>query len=127
MHSPPKCQVTLTKLSATKDTVLPLSTSIVGADGTVMDEIPIPKGCEVIIGILGANTSKDIWGEDSLEWRPERWLDPLPSSVAQNTLSGVSPNLCVSLVLRSYVVWADTISSLVACHSVEESGPACMP
>ena len=78
--------------------MLPLSAPIVGTDGTVMDELLVPQGCEVIIGILGANTSKHIWGEDALGWRPERWLDPLPSTVARNTLPGVSPNLRVLLV-----------------------------
>ncbi|KAH9923622.1 cytochrome P450 [Fomitopsis serialis] len=76
-----------------RDTVLPLSTPIVGIDGTVMDEIPVPKGCEVIIGLLGANTNKAIWGEDALQWKPERWLNPLPPTVARNTFPGVSPNL----------------------------------
>lgn len=85
--------IILTRLSAKNDTVLSLSTPIVGLDGTVMDEIPVPKGCEVIIGILGANTSTHIWGEDALQWKPERWFDPLPSAVARNTLPGVSPNL----------------------------------
>lgn len=73
--------------------MLPLSAPIIGTDGTVMDDLVVPQGCEVIIGILGANTSKLVWGEDALEWRPERWLDPLPSTVAQHTLPGVSPNL----------------------------------
>ncbi|KZT73293.1 cytochrome P450 [Daedalea quercina L-15889] len=78
---------------ARKATILPLATPIVGNDGTVMNEIPVPKGCEVVIGVVGANTSKSIWGEDALEWKPERWLNPLPPTVARNTLPGVSPNL----------------------------------
>lgn len=86
--------------SAKKDTVLRLSTPIVSQDGTLIHEIPVPKGCEVIIGVLGANTSKHVWGEDALEWKPERWLDPLPSAVPRKTLPGVSPNLWVLLMLR---------------------------
>ena len=85
--------LTSTRLSAKRDTVLPLSTPIVGRDGTVINEITVPKGCEVIIGVLGANTSKYIWGEDALEWKPERWLEPLPTPVARSTFPGVSPSL----------------------------------
>ncbi|CCL99520.1 uncharacterized protein FIBRA_01538 [Fibroporia radiculosa] len=78
---------------ATKDTVLPLSEPIVGTDGTMISEIPISKGMEVIVGILGCNSSKALWGEDALEWKPERWLSPLPATVTKNTIPGVYSNL----------------------------------
>ncbi|KAJ7915789.1 cytochrome P450 [Mycena leptocephala] len=39
-----------------EDTVLPLSTPVTGLDGTIMDSI-------------------NVWGEDALEFRPERWVN----------------------------------------------------
>ena len=73
--------------------MLPLSTPIVGRDGTVINEITVPKGCEVIIGVLGANTSKHIWGEDALEWKPERWMNPLPETLKEAHVPGVYSHL----------------------------------
>ncbi|CCM02691.1 uncharacterized protein FIBRA_04797 [Fibroporia radiculosa] len=78
---------------AMQDTVVPLSEPIVGTDGSMISELPIPKGTEVIAGILGCNASKALWGEDALEWKPERWLSPLPSAVTKNTIPGVYSNL----------------------------------
>ena len=37
-----------------------------------------------------------MWGEDALEWKPERWLAPLPSTVADAKIPGVYSNLYVS-------------------------------
>jgi len=78
---------------ANKDTVLPLAEPITGVDGSLITEIPIPKGMEVHIGTLGANASKSRWGEDAWEWKPERWLAPLPKSVTENSNPGVYSNL----------------------------------
>ena len=69
--------------SAQKDTVLPLSKPIIGNDGTEVSEIVVPKSTNVLIAIRGANRSADIWGPDAEEWKPERWLSPLPDSVAK--------------------------------------------
>ncbi|KAJ7913404.1 cytochrome P450 [Mycena leptocephala] len=57
---------------AMTDGVLPLSTPITGVDGKVMNSIPVPKGTQIYIAISAANHNKDIWGEDVLEFRPER-------------------------------------------------------
>ncbi|PCH33099.1 hypothetical protein WOLCODRAFT_147203 [Wolfiporia cocos MD-104 SS10] len=76
-----------------KDTVLPLYQPVYCPDGTVLSEIPLPAGTEVMVGILGCNTSKAIWGEDALEWKPERWLSPLPSSITDASIPGVYSNI----------------------------------
>ncbi|CCM06150.1 uncharacterized protein FIBRA_09623 [Fibroporia radiculosa] len=78
---------------AISDTVLQLSEPIVGTDGKLIHEIPITKGMKVVVGILGCNLSKSLWGEDAREWKPERWLSPLPSAVTKNTIPGVYANL----------------------------------
>ena len=52
--------------------VLPLSEPIRGLDGTLMSEIPVPKGTVIHVGVLGSNMNRRTWGEDACEWKPER-------------------------------------------------------
>ncbi|KAH9936146.1 cytochrome P450 [Fomitopsis serialis] len=89
--------VTTLYRAATQDTVLPLSEPIFATDGTRMDEIPLVKGSQVILGFLGCNTSKALWGEDAYEWKPERWLSSLPSNVTDARIPGVYSNLMTFL------------------------------
>lgn len=72
---------------------MPLSQPIRGNDGTMMDEILVPKGTGIIIGILACNRSRAIWGSDADEWKPERWLGPLPDSVVDARVPGIYSNL----------------------------------
>ncbi|KAL5498617.1 hypothetical protein ACEPAH_1972 [Sanghuangporus vaninii] len=73
-----------------KDAILPLAWPILSADGkTEINEIPIKKNTNVIVSIIGSNRSKRIWGEDAEEWKPDRWLNPLPESVAKAHMPGV--------------------------------------
>ncbi|PAV15343.1 cytochrome P450 [Pyrrhoderma noxium] len=75
---------------ALKDAVLPLLWPIKSADGgSEIKEIFVPKGTDVVIAIMGANKSKKIWGEDAEEWKPSRWLNPLPESIQKAHLPGV--------------------------------------
>ncbi|PCH40536.1 cytochrome P450 [Wolfiporia cocos MD-104 SS10] len=76
-----------------RDSVLPLLEPIRGIDGKIMTEVHVPKGTEVIIGVLGSNANKARWGEDALEWKPERWLSPLPKAVTDAPIPGVYSNL----------------------------------
>ncbi|KAL5525734.1 hypothetical protein ACEPAG_7071 [Sanghuangporus baumii] len=84
---PPVVMVTRT---ARKDIVLPLAWPILGVDRkTEISEIPIKANTNVVVSIIGANRSKKIWGDDAEEWKPERWLEPLPESVAKAHMPGV--------------------------------------
>ena len=83
-----------------KDVVLPLSSPIRGRDGTLMSEIPIPKGTEIIMGVLGHNTNTALWGADANEWKPERWLAPLPDALTEAPAPGVYANLWVHHTVR---------------------------
>ena len=74
---------------------MPLSNPIRGVDGTMIHEIFVPKDTAVVIGILSSNRSKAIWGEDAEEWKPERWLAPLPETVGDAKIPGVYSNLYV--------------------------------
>ena len=72
---------------------MPLSKPITGRDGSPIDRVAISRGSTVIIGIRCSNTSKEIWGEDAEEWKPERWLSPLPQSVKDARIPGVYSNM----------------------------------
>ncbi|OSD05177.1 cytochrome P450 [Trametes coccinea BRFM310] len=76
-----------------EDVVLPLSEPVRGLDGSLISEIPLPKGTMVFVGIMSANTSKKLWGPDAHEWKPERWLAPLPEAVLEAKIPGVYANL----------------------------------
>jgi cytochrome P450 len=62
-------------------------------DGRELTEIYVPKDTAIIIGIQACNRNKSIWGEDALEWKPERWLNKLPDSVAAARVPGVYSHL----------------------------------
>jgi len=62
-------------------------------DGNELSEILVPSDTSVIVSILGINRDRDIWGEDAAEWKPERWLSPLPSSVTDAHVPGVYANM----------------------------------
>lgn len=73
--------------------ILPLSIPVRGVDGTLMHEIAVPKGTDITIGILAANRSTALWGPDAHEWKPERWLSPLPDTVTNAHIPGVYSHL----------------------------------
>ena len=75
--------------------IMPISEPIIGNDGNLMKEILVPAGTEIVIGIRPINKDKAIWGEDAEEFKPERWLSPLPSSVTDARIPGVYANLWV--------------------------------
>ncbi|KAL0563067.1 hypothetical protein V5O48_019012 [Marasmius crinis-equi] len=76
-----------------KDTVLPLSTPVRCEDGSVLSEIPLPANTSIYVSILNSNRNVDLWGPDALEWKPERWLSPLPPAVAEAKIPGVYSHL----------------------------------
>ncbi|KAI0718740.1 cytochrome P450 [Cerioporus squamosus] len=76
-----------------EDVVLPLSEPTRGLDGSLISEVPLPKDTMVFVGIMSCNTNKTVWGEDAYEWKPERWLSPLPETVTKAKIPGVYSNL----------------------------------
>ncbi|KAL7282889.1 hypothetical protein ACG7TL_002304 [Trametes sanguinea] len=73
----------------TKDAVLPLSAPICGIDGSSIHSVPVKRGTCILINISGSNCNKELWGEDAYEWRPERWLEPLPRALEEARVPGV--------------------------------------
>ncbi|KDR80817.1 hypothetical protein GALMADRAFT_241271 [Galerina marginata CBS 339.88] len=83
-----------TMRAAVKDDVIPLSEPIRDRYGNMLDGIRIRKGEDLLIPILPLNRAKSIWGEDALEFRPERWQE-IPE--AASTIPGVWGNLMTFL------------------------------
>ena len=77
---------------------MPLSEPIRLKDGTLTDAIPIPKGTRVLPNVGASNVDPALWGPDAHEWRPERWLEPLPRAVEEAHVPGVYSHLCVDPV-----------------------------
>lgn len=72
---------------------MPLSAPIRGVDGTLIEAIPVKKGMRIVTDIRGSNTNKEIWGPDAYEWKPERWMNPLPRAVEEAHIPGVYSHL----------------------------------
>ncbi|KZO93779.1 cytochrome P450 [Calocera viscosa TUFC12733] len=67
---------------AIKDDSVPLQNPITTASGQVVDHIEVRAGQSVLIPIEAMNRSSLIWGPDSHEFKPERWIDGnLPKKV----------------------------------------------
>nr|BED42987.1 cytochrome P450 monooxygenase [Trametes versicolor] len=75
------------------DTILPLSHPIRATDGTLLHELSLPRGANLLVSILACNRNEALWGADAHEWKPERWLAPLPAAVENAAIPGVYSNL----------------------------------
>ncbi|KAJ3516546.1 hypothetical protein NLJ89_g1046 [Agrocybe chaxingu] len=80
-----------------QDSLLPLHNPIKGLDGKEMREIFVPKDTDVFVSILASNTNPDIWGPDSYEWKPDRWLTSMPDAVIETHVPGVYSHLMTFL------------------------------
>ncbi|KAG8774413.1 hypothetical protein FRC12_001982 [Ceratobasidium sp. 428] len=74
--------VPMVSRQAAQDSVIPVAEPYKDRYGVVRTEIPIQKWDTVMIPILAMNRAKDVWGEDAMEFRPERW-DNLPPMVKE--------------------------------------------
>ncbi|OJT11871.1 Cytochrome P450 72A14 [Trametes pubescens] len=72
IHAP----VPTTMRVAQKDDVIPVGEPFVDRHGNVQDSIRISKGSPILIPMLALNRSTKLWGEDALEFKPERWINP---------------------------------------------------
>ncbi|KAG6873943.1 hypothetical protein C0995_008982 [Termitomyces sp. Mi166 len=88
---------------ATKDCILPLSTPIRGRDGWSMNSIFVPAGTRLFVSIRDINRDPMLWGPDSYEWKPERWLSRLPQAVYDARVPGVYSHMLVRRVLEEKV------------------------
>ncbi|KAH9034869.1 cytochrome P450 [Lactarius pseudohatsudake] len=78
--------------TARSDAILPLSAPIHDVDGRKIHEVFVPANTDVFVQIHHLNRDPSIWGPDGAEWKPERWLAPLPESVTNANIQGVYAN-----------------------------------
>ncbi|KAI0056915.1 cytochrome P450 [Artomyces pyxidatus] len=88
--------VTFVSRTCRADTTVPLSHPILGVTPP-QSSLVVPRGTIVLIDILGVNCDQNIWGSDANVWKPERWLAPLPDSVADAQIPGVYSNMMTFL------------------------------
>ncbi|RDB17352.1 hypothetical protein Hypma_001991 [Hypsizygus marmoreus] len=81
----------------TTNMILPLSRPIIGMDGTQLNEVLIPANTSLYTSVLSSNRNPVIWGPDSYEWKPERWLNPLPQTLVDAPIPGIYPHLMTFL------------------------------
>ncbi|KAF6751752.1 cytochrome P450 [Ephemerocybe angulata] len=74
---------------AAEDTMLSLSEPVKCFKGEKKQEIMVPKGTRIFISILNSNRDPNVWGPDAAEWKPERWMNPLPDTVLNAKVPGV--------------------------------------
>lgn len=93
--------VPLTAREADCDIVVPVGESYTDIHGVVQHGIQLQKGDSIGIPVLAMNRAKDVWGEDALDFKPERW-DNLPEAIKD--MPGVwshlmtfihGPNACI--------------------------------
>ncbi|KAJ3775024.1 cytochrome P450 [Lentinula raphanica] len=77
----------------TADAIVPISQPIYCKNGNKVTEVFVPKGTTVVISILNSNRNPDLWGPDVLDWKPERWLSPLPEAILNSRLPAVYSHL----------------------------------
>lgn len=79
--------------SALEDAVLPLSHPVRATDGTLLHEVAVPRGTNIFVSVIACNRNEALWGPDAGEWKPERWLAPLPAALESAAIPGVYSNL----------------------------------
>lgn len=79
--------------TARSDILLPLSKPVRCVDGRERSEIFVARGTNVIVSAFGANCNPELWGTDSYEWKPERWLSPLPEAITEVHMPGIYSHL----------------------------------
>ena len=72
---------------------MPLTQPVHGLDGVDMQDIFISKGTPIVVAIRSCNRNKALWGDHAAEWKPDRWLSPLPEAVIEARIPGVYANL----------------------------------
>ncbi|TFK93403.1 cytochrome P450 [Polyporus arcularius HHB13444] len=77
----------------TQDVLMPVMEPIRMRDGTISNAVHIPKGTRVVANITACNRDPALWGPDANEWRPSRWLEPLPRELEDAHVPGVYSHL----------------------------------
>nr|GAT45766.1 cytochrome P450 [Mycena chlorophos] len=76
VHTP----VGFTERIATKTDFIPLLVPVTDVNGCQRKEIRVEKGDKLYLPLRAINRSRDIWGSDAEQFRPERWLEGIPEA-----------------------------------------------
>ncbi|KAF8061719.1 cytochrome P450 [Lyophyllum atratum] len=90
LHAP----VQSTIREAVKDDILPLNKPFTDRKGIVHDFIKVRRGQTLQISIAVVNRDRSIWGEDAMEFKPERW-ESIPRGAS--SIPGVWGNMLTFL------------------------------
>jgi hypothetical protein len=60
---------------ASEDDVIPLKTPIKTKTGELVSHVTVAKGDTILVPIRTIHCMDTYWGEDALEFRPERWFE----------------------------------------------------
>jgi len=92
-------------LVASREIVIPLSRPIFTKDDRKIGAIPVKKGQRILCHLDGFNHLEEVWGSDSNDFKPERWLDRDEMSVepqdscgtpyANVATFGAGPKVCL--------------------------------
>ncbi|KAJ3805664.1 cytochrome P450 [Lentinula lateritia] len=82
---------------ARQDAIIPLLKPVIGLDGSEIHEVAVPNDTAIIVSLSNSNRNSDLWGEDADEWKPERWLSPLPKALLEARIPGVYSHLMTFL------------------------------
>jgi hypothetical protein len=100
---------------ATKDWTLPLHYPARSKHGvTAIMSIHVPKGTTLHVSLGSANRDEWVlnlscvnwswfrfrrtWGGDARAFRPDRWFEPLPTSVTDSRMPGIYASTCVEVL-----------------------------
>ncbi|CAE6448527.1 unnamed protein product, partial [Rhizoctonia solani] len=87
-----------TQRTAAKDWNLPLRYPVKSKDGkTMISNLFVKKGTHLYLSLGSVNRDKQTWGDDAEQFKPSRWLDSLPESVAESKIPGVYSNMMTFL------------------------------
>lgn len=93
---------------------------------TTLGDVQINEGDFVMADTFSVHFSREIWGEDVDEFRPERWLESSDRPQAAFLAFGLGPRLCIGMrlaYLEEKLVLAHLLQrySIVATADTEES------
>ncbi|KAK0438188.1 cytochrome P450 [Desarmillaria tabescens] len=95
---------------AAQDDVIPLSEPTIALDGSVMSDIPIPKGQIIVASLYTYNRLSSVWGHDADVWNPDRFLNP---SQSKQMSLGVYANLMTfGAGIRACIGWRFVIMEM---------------
>ncbi|GAB9475629.1 Cytochrome p450 [Globisporangium polare] len=82
--------------------VLPMSAREANQDTVLCDGTPVPKGTRVTLALYAASRRTEIWGDDALEFKPERWIDQATGKLAvfpasKNIYFWAGPRQCIGM------------------------------